>query len=77
MQPISSMLTREQRMDRRFEWSGMVSRVRNRIRGLDLPLDSPAICMLLDYGWPGVLDELVRIAQKNVIQVVYEPASVS
>lgn len=77
MQPISSLLTREQRLERMGEWSGMVSRVRNRIRLLDLPLENPAHWMLLEYGWPGVLDELARIAQKNDIQVVYEPATVS
>lgn len=65
MLPLSSDLTKEQRMENRFEWSGMVNRVAKRIRGLDLPLQRSANMMLMEYGWPAVLDELVKIAQKK------------
>ena len=77
MLPLSSALTKEQRMERRSEWSGMVSRVTKRIRKLDLPLKSPVDWMLMEYGWPAVLDELVKTAQQNDIEVVYESAAVS
>jgi hypothetical protein len=73
--PISSDLTYEQRLERRGEWSGMIWRVARRIRGLDLPLAMAPSALLVEHGWPGVLEELKKVAHENNIKVVYGPAS--